>query len=109
MTARLAPTQPMIAARKPRLCRPRAAGVAVRNAPASSPAPEAISSAPATIGASASPTAQRPRTFSAIPVALVERRLSLARLVLALAVALALALVFDLPFEDLLLPPNGDV
>ena len=42
-------------------------------------------------------------------IALVERRLSLARLVLALAVALALALVFDLPFEDLLLPPNGDV
>ena len=42
-------------------------------------------------------------------IALVERRLSLARLVLALAVALALALIFDLPFEDLLLPPNGDV
>ena len=42
-------------------------------------------------------------------IALVERRLSLARLVLALAVALALALIFDLPFEDILLPPNGDV
>ena len=42
-------------------------------------------------------------------IALVERRLSLARLVLALAVALALALICDLPFEDLLLPPNGDV
>ena len=42
-------------------------------------------------------------------IALVERRLSLARLALALAVALALALIHDLPFEDLLLPPNGDV
>lgn len=42
-------------------------------------------------------------------IALVERRLSLARLALALAVALALALIYDLPFEDLLLPPNGDV
>ena len=40
---------------------------------------------------------------------LVERRLSLGRLVLAFAVALGLALVYDLPFEDLLLPPNGDV
>ena len=42
-------------------------------------------------------------------VALVERRLGLGRLVLAVAVALALALLYDLPFEDLLLPPNGDV
>lgn len=42
-------------------------------------------------------------------ISLVERRLSLARLALAFAVALALALVYDLPFEDLLLPPNGDV
>lgn len=42
-------------------------------------------------------------------IALVERRLSLARLALALTVALALALIHDLPFEDLLLPPNGDV
>ena len=36
--------------------------------------------------------------------ALVERRLAL-----AIAIALALALAWDLPFEDLLLPPNGDV
>ena len=46
-------------------------------------------------------------------MSLVERRLSLARLALAfavaVAVALALALAHDLPFEDLLLPPNGDV
>ena len=42
-------------------------------------------------------------------ISLVERRLSLARLALAFAVALALALAYDLPFEDLLLPPNGDV
>ena len=42
-------------------------------------------------------------------ISLVERRLSLARLALAFAVALALALACDLPFEDLLLPPNGDV
>ena len=42
-------------------------------------------------------------------ISLVERRLSLARLALAFAVALALALLYDLPFEDLLLPPNGDV
>ena len=42
-------------------------------------------------------------------IALVERRLSLRRLALALGVALGLALIYDLPFEDLLLPPNGDV
>ena len=42
-------------------------------------------------------------------IALVERRLRPVRLVLAFAFALALALIYDLPFEDLLLPPNGDV
>ena len=41
--------------------------------------------------------------------ALVERRLGITRLVLAIAIALVLALLYDLPFEDLLLPPNGDV
>ena len=41
--------------------------------------------------------------------ALVERRLALARLALAIAIALAMAIAWDLPFEDLLLPPNGDV
>ena len=42
-------------------------------------------------------------------IALVERRLDPARLLLAFIIALVLALVCDLPFEDLLLPPNGDV
>ena len=41
--------------------------------------------------------------------ALVERRLRIGRLALAIAIALALAIAYDLPFEDLLLPPNGDV
>ena len=40
---------------------------------------------------------------------LVERRWRWSRLALALAVSVALALFYDLPFEDLLLPPNGDV
>ena len=42
-------------------------------------------------------------------IALVERRLSLRRLALAAAIAIGVALIYDLPFEDLLLPPNGDV
>ena len=42
-------------------------------------------------------------------IALVERRLSLRRLALAVAIAIGVALIYDLPFEDLLLPPNGDV
>ena len=42
-------------------------------------------------------------------IALVERRLRLRRLTLAVAIALGVALIYDLPFEDLLLPPNGDV
>lgn len=40
---------------------------------------------------------------------LIEKRLSLSRLALAMTIAAALALIYDLPFEDLLLPPNGDV
>lgn len=40
---------------------------------------------------------------------LVERRVLWSRLLIALAVAAALALGCDLAFEDLLLPPNGDV
>ena len=40
---------------------------------------------------------------------LVERRLRWSRLFLALGVSVFLALFYDLPFEDLLLPPNGDV
>lgn len=39
----------------------------------------------------------------------VEHRLRWSRLLIAFLVTLALALVYDLPFEDLLLPPNGDI
>ena len=39
----------------------------------------------------------------------VERRFHWSRLAIALGVALFLALFYDLPFEDLLLAPNGDV
>lgn len=42
-------------------------------------------------------------------MSLIEGRLSLRRLALALTIAALLAFVYDLPFEDLLLPPNGDV
>ena len=39
----------------------------------------------------------------------VERKTSWARVALAFAGVLALALAYDIPFEDLLMPPNGDV
>ena len=42
-------------------------------------------------------------------IVLVERRLRWSRVLIALAVTLFLAAFYDLPFEDLLLPPNGDV
>ncbi|MEM7379093.1 MAG: hypothetical protein AAF460_16525 [Pseudomonadota bacterium] len=42
-------------------------------------------------------------------VAWIERGLRWRSLLLAFAVVLALAMLYDLPFEDLLLPPNGDV
>lgn len=42
-------------------------------------------------------------------ISLAEGRIAAKRLALGLAIAAALALVYDLPFEDLLLPPNGDV
>lgn len=42
-------------------------------------------------------------------IALVQRRFSFRALALGLVASLALALLYDLPFEDLLLPPNGDV
>ena len=42
-------------------------------------------------------------------VYLVERRFDARRIALAIAIALILALAYDLPFEDLLLPPNADV
>ncbi|MEM7267942.1 MAG: hypothetical protein AAF401_01680, partial [Pseudomonadota bacterium] len=40
---------------------------------------------------------------------LIEGRFRGRLLALALVIALTLALIYDLPFEDLLMPPNGDV
>ena len=42
-------------------------------------------------------------------ISLAEGRIAAKRLLLALAIAAALALIYDLPFEDLVMPPNGDV
>jgi hypothetical protein len=42
-------------------------------------------------------------------IALVERRLTTRGLLIGILTAIALVLIYDLPFEDLLLPPNGDV
>ena len=48
-------------------------------------------------------------TMIASLIFLAERRFSWSRLAIALGVTVALILFYDLPFEDLLLPPNGDV
>lgn len=42
-------------------------------------------------------------------MSLAEGRMRMRRFVLAIAIAGGLALIYDLPFEDLLMPPNGDV
>ena len=42
-------------------------------------------------------------------ITIVERRFSRRALLTALVAVLVIIAVFDLPFEDLLLPPNGDV
>lgn len=42
-------------------------------------------------------------------IALMEGRFSLRGVIIGLCAALALIAIYDLPFEDLLLPPNGDV
>ncbi|MGB0505937.1 MAG: hypothetical protein ACPGGK_07040 [Pikeienuella sp.] len=42
-------------------------------------------------------------------MSLIEGAITAKRLALGMAIALGLALAYDLPFEDLLLPPNGDV
>ena len=42
-------------------------------------------------------------------MALIEGRLSLRGFVTGLCCSLCLIAIYDLPFEDLLLPPNGDV
>ena len=41
-------------------------------------------------------------------IAVIEQRLSAAALVAAAIATLALAVLYDVPFDDLLLPPNGD-
>ena len=38
-----------------------------------------------------------------------EGRLTLRSIVIAIGVVVALIIIYDVPFEDLLLPPNGDV
>ncbi|MEO0487094.1 MAG: hypothetical protein AAF092_14415 [Pseudomonadota bacterium] len=42
-------------------------------------------------------------------ISVVERRVSLRGVLVALGAVAAIIALFDLPFEDLLLPPNGDV
>lgn len=42
-------------------------------------------------------------------ISLVERRFTARALLTALAAVLIIIAIFDLPFEDLLIPPNGDV
>lgn len=42
-------------------------------------------------------------------ISLVERRASLRAVLIGLGATLAMIALYDLPFEDLLLPPNGDV
>jgi vacuolar-type H+-ATPase subunit I/STV1 len=42
-------------------------------------------------------------------LAMAERRLTLRAGIIALAAVIVLVAVYDLPFDDLLLPPNGDV
>ena len=48
-------------------------------------------------------------TFVAGLMALVEGRLSGRGVLIGLVSAIVLVVLYDLPFEDLLLPPNGDV
>ena len=42
-------------------------------------------------------------------ITVLERRFSLRAVLVGALVVLALVAIFDLPFDDLLLPPNGDV
>ncbi len=42
-------------------------------------------------------------------ISAVERRLRLRTVIIGVAAVIALIAIFDLPFDDLLLPPNGDV
>lgn len=45
----------------------------------------------------------------AMTIMLASRRVSLGALVIGFVAALLMAMFYDLPFEDILLPPNGDV
>lgn len=45
----------------------------------------------------------------ALLISLVEGQVRLSRVLIAILVSLGLALFYDVPFEDLILPPNGDV
>ena len=42
-------------------------------------------------------------------IAVLERRLSRRGVITGICAVLVLIAVFDLPFDDLMLPPNGDV
>jgi len=42
-------------------------------------------------------------------VMVIERRASLRAMLIAVVAVLAMIAIYDLPFDDLLLPPNGDV
>jgi hypothetical protein len=42
-------------------------------------------------------------------IAMVEHRLRWRQILIGFAAALAFALIYDIPFQSLLLPPNGDV
>ncbi len=42
-------------------------------------------------------------------IVLVEGKVTLRAILVGLAAAIALIILYDLPFDDLLLPPNGDV
>ena len=48
-------------------------------------------------------------TLIAALIFVVERQIRPSRLGIALGVTVILTVLYDLPFEDLLLPPNGDV
>ena len=43
------------------------------------------------------------------PIVLVERRLRWQAVAVAVVATVAMIVIYDLPFDDLLLPPNGDV
>lgn len=42
-------------------------------------------------------------------ISLIERRFSARAVLIGIAATLALILIYDVPFDDLILPPNGDV